>query len=161
MRGALAPRIVVPRTAAKHFMLPASRALRILFRAVFIIILIVPIRNPFPYIAGHIIQAQFIGGELSHGRGKDVSVIIALPYPPWSIRKLPFEGYIRHVARRSAGTPTVFVILSPASRRILQLRFRRKTVFPSSFTPQPVSKTWCRSRIRRNRGRKIGDVLSE
>ena len=59
MRNTAAPRIVVPTATTVHAVRATVRSCRIRLRATAIVA--VPVRAPLPYVAAHIVYAEFIG----------------------------------------------------------------------------------------------------
>ena len=52
---------VVPRAAAQHTIRTCTGSSRVISRAVFVLIFIVPILAPLPDIAAHVVSAQLVG----------------------------------------------------------------------------------------------------
>ena len=59
MRRAAAPRTVEPAATTAHAERPTVRSCRIRLRATAIVA--IPVRAPLPYVAAHIVNAEFIG----------------------------------------------------------------------------------------------------
>jgi len=57
---------VVPGAATHHAILSTGRALRIALRAVVVVLLPVPVLEPFPHVAAHVVLAQFALGLLAY-----------------------------------------------------------------------------------------------
>ena len=111
VRRATVPRIVEPATATGHAVRPTLWTLWVGLFPIGIIVLIILIVTPFPYIAAHIIYTEFVRRFCSYGMGSFATIII-----------IP-----RHCINIIAATVFVTLASITAASCVFPLCFRRQT----------------------------------
>src|SRR5205085_6952870 len=89
-------------------------SLRIYCSAFFVVSLAKPILNPFPYVAGHVIQAECVCIELSYGRRVLKPIVSSLA------QEIRLLATVRACMRED-------LVLHSGSRGVLPFRLGRQT----------------------------------